>query len=403
VLDSALARWDYPTDSNGRTRPTRRAATLTERRAALASVKTELLGNWPGDTAARLILDALGQRDAAKAAATLQGKVTRAEEAAAALKVKEAAAQRARHARGLAAKTPAQVRVHISHRLATNPLGWAANGLRQDSATALQAIKEAKARGWTRMGAKLTAHRRMIRAAIADIESRHAIANRQAARRGAIDSIRESMRNVARMDGPESKRLSGDDSAKARAGWQANLSRDAESVLRHCAPVLRPMTIERLRKIESDARAAAAIERAKVEAERFVAEEENRAAWLAGGNVARYVRLSDPTGGALLRAEGVERDESGAITGGTLRTSHGAQVPLDHALKVFSFLRLCRAKGQGWTRNGSSLRVGHFSVDSVTPGGDFVAGCHRINWPEVARLAALLDVESMAARDTTTG
>src|SRR5690606_27519774 len=83
--------------------------------------------------------------------------------------------------------------------------------------------------------------------------------------------------------------------------------------------------------------------------------------WRAGNplpdGVSAY-SLRDSQGGPLLRAEDVTRDAAGNITGGTLRTSQGAQVPLPHALKVFRFLRLMREKGEEWSANGRTVRVG---------------------------------------------
>lgn len=89
----------------------------------------------------------------------------------------------------------------------------------------------------------------------------------------------------------------------------------------------------------------------------------------------------DGQGGALLR-----------VRGGLLETSQGASVPLREAVRVFQFAKLCRQRGQGWRRNGASLPVGHFQVDRVEADGSFVAGCHRINWPEIERAAAQADV-----------
>ena len=103
----------------------------------------------------------------------------------------------------------------------------------------------------------------------------------------------------------------------------------------------------------------------------------------------------------MLRARGVKRDDSGAIVGGTLETSQRAEVPLAHALRAFRFLKLCREKGKAWRANGKRIHVGHFAIDSVDARGNFVAGCHRIQWAEVARLAEALGVAELAPADTT--
>lgn len=128
---------------------------------------------------------------------------------------------------------------------------------------------------------------------------------------------------------------------------------------------------------------------ARETAERMEKERAAREAWLAGEGP-RHVRFSDATGAAMLRAVGVERDESGAIVGGTLETSHGADVPLPHALKAFAFVRRVVATGQAWHANGHTIRVGHFRVDSIAPDGTMRAGCHTLHLAEMERLAAEL-------------
>lgn len=134
---------------------------------------------------------------------------------------------------------------------------------------------------------------------------------------------------------------------------------------------------------------------------RFEREAANRAAWLAGETVRGfYGKAADGT--ALIRAVGVERDESGTITGGTLETSQGASVPLTHAVKVLRMIAHCRATGRDWQRNGATLRVGHYQVDRITAAGDFKAGCHEFGWAEVARLAGELGLDHIAPADTTT-
>lgn len=125
--------------------------------------------------------------------------------------------------------------------------------------------------------------------------------------------------------------------------------------------------------------------------------EEKIAAWLRGERSDRYSLYGIPY--TLIRARNVERDESGAITGGTLETSQGAEVPLTHAIRAFRFIKLVRDRGEAWNRNGHSLRVGHFGVDSIATSGDFKAGCHSIRWSEVERLARELGVFDASASD----
>lgn len=147
------------------------------------------------------------------------------------------------------------------------------------------------------------------------------------------------------------------------------------------------------------------------ELKRIATEEADRAKatalamWRAGdpipAELARHTPRARPDGCAYVRAVDVERDAAGAITGGTLETSQGATVPLAHAVRVFRFLKACRDAGQGWRANGRTLRVGYFTVDSVSPDGGFKAGCHAFAWEEVAELAAALGLSDIAGADTT--
>lgn len=140
----------------------------------------------------------------------------------------------------------------------------------------------------------------------------------------------------------------------------------------------------------------------KRKAEEFAKRADARRAWLAGEHVLPHLihGLADETGGALLRAVGVTRDESGAINGGTLETSQRASVPLPHAIRAFRFLKRCKESGRDWHKNGHAIRVGHFQIDSIDAAGNFRAGCHVINWGEVERLATLLGVFEVASDDS---
>lgn len=157
-----------------------------------------------------------------------------------------------------------------------------------------------------------------------------------------------------------------------------------------------PAAVAALDAREGRARVAAeAREAARLEKER-----ETRESWLEGKPGVRF-HGRDALGGAYLRAVKVTRDESGMITGGDLETSQGATVPLAHALRVFRFLKHCKETGRAWARNGKTLRVGFYHVDSVDPDGSFKAGCHLIRWQQVESLAARLGVLDLAAADVT--
>lgn len=121
---------------------------------------------------------------------------------------------------------------------------------------------------------------------------------------------------------------------------------------------------------------------------------EKREAWRNGAELRALgeYRLDDGDGGALMRIEG-EGD------GAELVTSQGARVPLTHAVKAFRFIKLIRQRGEAWNRNGRTVRVGHYQVDSIQPDGGFTAGCHHFNWPEIERVAILAGVFDCPASD----
>jgi hypothetical protein len=73
--------------------------------------------------------------------------------------------------------------------------------------------------------------------------------------------------------------------------------------------------------------------------------------------------------------------------GDEMETSQGARVPLSHAKRAIQ--RVCRVReaGVAWQRNGETVHVGVYQLDSISETGDVVAGCHRITWTEIERFA----------------
>ena len=80
------------------------------------------------------------------------------------------------------------------------------------------------------------------------------------------------------------------------------------------------------------------------------------------------------------------------IKGDELQTSHGARVPLVHAVKAFRVLKRLHDKGQAYQRNGHTIHLGHFALDSLDTEGNVTAGCHTVAWEEIARVATLAGV-----------
>ena len=80
------------------------------------------------------------------------------------------------------------------------------------------------------------------------------------------------------------------------------------------------------------------------------------------------------------------------INGDTLETSHGAEVPLDHAVKAFRVIKRLHDSGQTYERNGHTIHLGHFALDAMDSAGTVRAGCHKVEWPEIERVATLAGV-----------
>ena len=79
---------------------------------------------------------------------------------------------------------------------------------------------------------------------------------------------------------------------------------------------------------------------------------------------------------AVLRVEGTE-----------VVTSMGARFPISHARRGLALVRMVRARGVEWVRNGHTLHLGHYAVDSVDVEGNVRAGCHRVLWVDIERIA----------------
>jgi hypothetical protein len=110
-------------------------------------------------------------------------------------------------------------------------------------------------------------------------------------------------------------------------------------------------------------------------------DQERLAAWLAGETNATpsslplaYLRLS--------------RD------GQTVETSKGARVPVDHLRKVAPLVLRLIASGGTYRRNGHSIHLGPYTLDSIDESGTVRAGCHTFDRAEIERFASVLGIAS---------
>lgn len=75
------------------------------------------------------------------------------------------------------------------------------------------------------------------------------------------------------------------------------------------------------------------------------------------------------------------------INGDLVQTSKGAEVPLEHARRLWPIIERVRQSGTPYVRNGHTEHVGHFAVDRIDTSGDLTIGCHRIKFDQVQRIA----------------
>lgn len=69
-------------------------------------------------------------------------------------------------------------------------------------------------------------------------------------------------------------------------------------------------------------------------------------------------------------------------------TSQRAEIPVAHAARVYKALKAIKARvPQPVT---CSIRVGHFTIEAMDGQGTITAGCHKIKWEEIERIAQIL-------------
>lgn len=77
--------------------------------------------------------------------------------------------------------------------------------------------------------------------------------------------------------------------------------------------------------------------------------------------------------------------------GEQIETSHGAQIPIEHAYKVWQVVSRLREGKQTYTANGHTLHAGPFAVQSIDEHGTLRAGCHTIDYAAMLELATQMN------------
>jgi hypothetical protein len=173
-------------------------------------------------------------------------------------------------------------------------------------------------------------------------------------------------------------------------GWHLSTAQDAADDARDLARYFDLPTPDLpAMDAEGAAHAARLIANAKAEEERKRrdAEEKRRAelaeemaAWQAGDYVANTWAFPD----TLLRVNPADSAE--------VQTSKGVVFPVEHARRVWPILARLYASGGTYQRNGHSIHLGTYVLDSVDGQGTIRAGCHTITRAEVERFAKVLSL-----------
>jgi hypothetical protein len=184
-------------------------------------------------------------------------------------------------------------------------------------------------------------------------------------------------------------------SARARSSWSKQGSHtDAVNLLAEVkaygkffrlrlpklpsVPALDSKEMAAIREREAKRAAIKAEETRKQREEQARFEQEKAERWRNGENVGYLYNVP-----CMLR-----------VSGEDVETSRGARVPISHAKRGLRFVRSVVGSGQAYIRNGHTLHLGVYAIDKIDADGTLHAGCHVISYPEIERIAPLLESNS---------
>jgi hypothetical protein len=79
--------------------------------------------------------------------------------------------------------------------------------------------------------------------------------------------------------------------------------------------------------------------------------------------------------------------------GKQVETSHGAEVPVSRAKRLWNYIRDVKANGIPANASkpyGAGINLGHFTLNEIREDGSIRAGCHNIAYPEIENIAKQL-------------
>ena len=75
-----------------------------------------------------------------------------------------------------------------------------------------------------------------------------------------------------------------------------------------------------------------------------------------------------------------------------IETTRGASFPLADCARAWAIIARCKKQGNGWKPEPRTIgiRLGSFGINSISPAGNVVAGCHNIKFAQLLTLALRL-------------
>lgn len=80
------------------------------------------------------------------------------------------------------------------------------------------------------------------------------------------------------------------------------------------------------------------------------------------------------------------------VNGEQIETTKGAAFPVSHGALAFKAIIKAKTRGETWQRNGHTIHLGNFQIDTITPEGNVIAGCHTVLYSEIEAIAKQLNL-----------
>ncbi len=154
--------------------------------------------------------------------------------------------------------------------------------------------------------------------------------------------------------------------------------------------------LEAVRKGLLDAEAAQATMRAEQQAATAVRLAETLDKWKTGEVVASSGLYQLPPALRLITSRGTFKTggllpDRGSEGKQAIQTSHGAEIPVADAIRLWPIVQNVRTAGEDWTSPVlSRVTLGHYTLTQIKKDGSIVVGCHEIAYAELERMAKVL-------------